>query len=682
MKNIFAFLKGRSSGRGRTLGEFLARECGLEPTGHGRHALQPCLATLKPEAFAEALSSASGTVIAAWTEFDGPSFLFVSRGESPDEEGLAEKAAEDLAALAAPQAALIARKLKAGSSAALLARLEAGSYFEAAEGRLLVYVRTEIAKRVDEALGKDAKPPEVQGAEREAPQSLAVEHSPELVLTRLFMPPRFSIGTSEAAAFWNRLSEGQRPEQDSESGRFWFGAELELGGRKHRLYFSTPAPAAQAPADASAKADEYRVRVGAVVKAGWAAGAALLARFGAKPGDTGKPALRFGAIAAASPALLSGSLFLEGELRFGASGFALTAVLPPAFQHFLASALAQGTRQIGHESTLAVFMAANDELLSHWIASYRAPYLALRKAPDASNAPRFISLSAFLELLGDRDAAIVLQNFLAPRFGGQGLPYLFYRHVLIERNGKRAYRPFPLEPFHEARLLGLLSPTIREDWEHEKLFDLPARTQRADECLAANEAALRELAGAIGGGKLELSLEAQALVEKEIRPKLEAEARAAMASLAEADIPFGFLEGLPRHETARLIDSLPNKDLAIAALGEARHIDIIHRSMSEGRRRDFDEELAVAEKRLERGELPPERVTAVKRELLSAMKDRLEVLRREDTRREDTRREDTRREDTRREDTAPRATPAERPSPRDSTAKDSQKAGRGVSRGR
>ena len=37
-------------------------------------------------------------------------------------------------------------------------------------------------------------------------------------------------------------------------------------------------------------------------------------------------------------------------------------------------------------------MAANDELLSHWIASYRAPYLALRKAPDASKAPRFMAV--------------------------------------------------------------------------------------------------------------------------------------------------------------------------------------------------------------------------------------------------------------------------------------------------
>jgi len=654
MKNIFAFLKGRPSGRGRTIGEFLAHECGLEPSGRGRRAAQPCLTPIRPEAFAEALSSGLGTVISAWTEFDGPSFLFLSRGASPDEEALAEKAAGDLAALAAPRSALISKKLKAGSAAALAARLEAGSYFEALEGRLLVYARAELVNRADLALGKAVRGSDEGPAEREAPGSLAVERSPELVLTRLFMPPRFAIGTGEAAVFWDRIGE-EEPEAPA-SGRLWFGAELEQGGRKHRLYFSSPA--------ASAAEEEYRARVGAAVKAGWAAGAALLARFGAKPGDAGKPALRFGASAAPGGTALEGALFLEGELRFGAGGFGLTAVLPPAFQQFL-GALAQGSRQIGPESRLAAFMAANDELLAHWASSYRAPYLALRKAPDASQAPRFMSLPALLELLGDRDAAIVLQNFLAPRFGGQGLPYLFYRHVLVERNGKRAYRPFPLEPFHEARILRLLPPTIREDWEHEKLFDLPARTERADECLAANEAALRELAAAIGSGRLELSLDAQGLVEKEIRPKLEAEARAAMGALAEADIPFGFLEGLPRRETARIMDCLPNKELAIAALGEARHIDLIHRSMSEGRRRDFDEELSVAEKRLERGELPPERVAKVKRQLLGAMKERLESVRREDTRREEA---------------ASRT--AERPSPGDSGARDSGKERRGASRGR
>lgn len=637
MKNIFAFLKGRPSGRGRTIGEFLARECGLEPSGRGRRAAQPSLTSIAPEAFVEALSSGTGTAISAWTEFDGPGFLFVSRAAGPDEEALAEKAAADLAALAAPRAALISKKLKAGSGAALAARLEAGSYFEALEGRLLVYARAELANRADEALGKDERSRGGEGEEPEAPVSLAIERSPELVLTRLFMPPRFPIGTGEAAVFWDRLSERLSEEGESgassatASGSLWFGAELEQGGRRHRLYFSSPAPAQES--------EEYRARVGAVIKAGWAAGAALLSRFGAKPGETGKPALRFGSIAAPGGSALEGALFLEGELRFGSGGFDFTAVLPLPFQQFLSAALAQGSRPLGPESRLAAFMAANDELLAHWLSSYRAPYLALKKAPDASGAPRFMSLPAFLELLGDRDAAIVLQNFLGPRFGGQGLPYLFYRHVLVERNGKRAYRPFPLEPFHEARILRLLPPSIREDWEHEKLFDLPARTERADECLAANEAALRELAGAIGSGRLELSLDGQELVAKEMRPKLEAEARAAMSALAEADIPFGFLEGLPRRETARVVDSLPNKELAIAALGEARHIDLIHRSMSGGRRRDFDEELSVAEKRLERGELPPERVAEVKRQLLGAMKERLEAIRREDTRTRDSREE-------------------------------------------
>jgi hypothetical protein len=658
MKNIFAFLKGRPSGRGRTIGEFLARECGLEPSGRGRRAAQPSLTSIAPEAFAEALSSGSGTVISAWTEFDGPAFLFVSRAAGPEEEALAEKAAADLAALAAPRAALISKKLKAGSDAALAARLEAGSYFEALEGHLLVYARAELVNRADEALGEDERAREGGRAEPEAPTGLVIERSPELVLTRLFMPPRFPIGTGEAAVFWERLGErpdeGASPEATTPEGSLWFGAELEQGGRRHRLYFSSPAPA-----EAS---EEYRARVGAMVKAGWAAGAALLSRFGAKPGDAGKPALRFGPIAAPGGSALEGALFLEGELRFGSGGFGLTAVLPLPFQQFLAAALAQGSRPLGPESRLAAFMAANDELLAHWLSSYRAPYLALRKAPDASQAPRFMSLAAFLELLGDRDAAIVLQNFLAPRLGGQGLPYLFYRHVLVERNGKRAYRPFPLEPFHEARILRLLSPAVREDWEHEKLFDLPARTERADECLAANEATLRELAGAIGSGRLELSLDGQGLVEKEIKPKLEAEARAAMDALAEADIPFGFLEGLPRRETARVVDRLPNKELAIAALGEARHIDLIHRSMSGGRRRDFDEELSVAEKRLERGELTPERIAGVKRQLLGSMKERLESIRREDT--------------------ASRTAPAERPRPQDSGAIVSGKDRRGASRGR
>lgn len=637
MKNIFGFGKGRSGGRGRTIGEFLALEFGLEPASgrgaqrHGgqRRGAAPSLTPLKAEAFsaalAEGLSSASGACIAGWTEFDGPAFLFLSRGASPEEEALAAKAAEALASLAAPHAALVARRLGPASAAAIVARLEAGSFFEAAEGRLLCYARPEAVKAAEEAL---AAPPKKGGEAEEAafPASIAIERSAELVVSRLFMPPRFSAGAGEASVFWDRLSLGGAAELSGEAPRFWFGAEAELGERRHRLYFSLPAPAGLS----AEAAEAYRARLGALVKAGWAAGAALLARFGARQAAEARPALRFGAIAAPSGPAMEGALFLEGELRLGSSGFGLVAVLPPAFQAFLRAALAPGAKPLGEASALASFMAANDELLAHWAASYRSPYLALRKPQDAEKAPRFPSLAALLELLGDRDAAIVLQNFLAPRFGGQGLPYLFYRHVLVERNGKRAYRPFPLEPFHEGRILRLLPAAVREDWEHEKLFDLPARTVRADDCLQANEAIVRELASAVGSGRLDLSLGAQALVERELKPKLEAEARAAVEALSSADIPFGFLAALPRREALHLIDSLSNKDLAVAALGEARHIELLHRSMSGGRRRDFDEELAVAEKRLERGELPPEKVALTKRELLAAMQERLAALRREE----------------------------------------------------
>jgi len=51
--------------------------------------------------------------------------------------------------------------------------------------------------------------------------------------------------------------------------------------------------------------------------------------------------------------------------------------------------------------------------------------------------------------------------------------------------------------------------------------------------------------------------------------------------------------------------------------------------MGTGRRRDFDEELEIAESRLERGEASPESAAAMKLELLGRMQEIAEDLKRE-----------------------------------------------------
>jgi hypothetical protein len=293
----------------------------------------------------------------------------------------------------------------------------------------------------------------------------------------------------------------------------------------------------------------------------------------------------------------------------------------------LAAALKPRPETPGAGGSLAELVAANEALLGRWAPGHRDAFL--RPRPVAGKAAAAPPLAYLLAALGRRDAAVAVQNCLIPRFGSQELAYLFYYHAPFLKNGKRAMRPYPFVPFSEGEVTRLLPETSREEWEHERRYDLPRRTVPAADCVAANEEAARLLWEASRSGRVELSPASVDLLEEKVGAPLAAASKAKLEALATKDIPFGYLATLERRDAARIVDRLSNRDLALASVGDKKHVELLHAAMSSGRRRDFDEELEIAEQRIERGEAGTEAAAAMKIELLGKMKEYAEDLKRE-----------------------------------------------------
>jgi hypothetical protein len=223
-----------------------------------------------------------------------------------------------------------------------------------------------------------------------------------------------------------------------------------------------------------------------------------------------------------------------------------------------------------------------------------------------------------------------MQNCIIPSLGSKELAYLFYYRASSVRDGKRETRPYPIAPFREEDVTRLLPAAAREEWDYERGRGLPRHAASMAECVAAGEAAAGLIWDAVRKGKIELSPVSRELLETSVGARLAAAARGRLESLAARDVPFGFLASLSRRDARRIVDKLSNRELALASVGDRRHVELLRSAMSRGRQRDFGEELAIAEARIERGEASPEAASAMKLSLLERMKEYAEALRRED----------------------------------------------------
>lgn len=629
------FGAGKDRGAPLSLGEALARLLG--PSGEAeprrgrrqrRDRERPALPAAAAREWQDAARGARGELVAARLAGSTPDLVLLGFDDEAGDRVELSRIAAFLAGLGAPEG--VARGIvlaeRAGERSLLAARgwTGGGRKFLARDGRLLLHLAESLAAAIESRL--ESEPEALDAYDPDAapnlpsPDRLGLDGGLDFALSHFLVPPFFPLGPApapgaqppEAAVFWDEIAI----EPDPPASSLWFAAQL--GDPKLGLVLVL-----ECPADRPDRA-EYGARLAPILRAAWARTAQRLAKF-APAGS----AARFGALQAPPATLLKGAVRAAGEIRIGAGGFPFAAHAGPRLLATLAAALKDRPERAAGDGELAAALALNEALSRLWGPAIRDPFLRPRTPAGCERKAAAPPLAGLLACLGPRDAAIAAQNCLVPEYGVKELPYLFYYHAPYERNGKRAMRPVPLAPMRDADVLRLLPAAAREDWEQERRFDLPQRTQTASNCVAANDAAARLLWDAARSGKIELSPASQDLLERVVGKPLEAASRARLEALVAKDLPFGLLATLDRRDAARIVDRVPNRELALASLGDERHLELLRSCMGSGRRLDFKEERELVGKRLERGELEVERAVEAKLALFAKMKEIAEELKRE-----------------------------------------------------
>jgi hypothetical protein len=209
--------------------------------------------------------------------------------------------------------------------------------------------------------------------------------------------------------------------------------------------------------------------------------------------------------------------------------------------------------QAQRAALLCALLALNQTLLRTEVGRLHLDVLQPRTA-RAQDAPVF-PFPAFVELAGDHDVRLVLQNHVLHNLGSRPLRSLFS----YTAPGPRTVTPIAVD---ERRLLGFLPGPAAARWE-QPAGSLP--TQEAH--LALNAQIMRGIRSAAHRKQLVLSQRALAILDTMFYPTVRALAQKTLDELRAARLPFSEIEKLPRPRVQELFSRTPARTLALSLVG-------------------------------------------------------------------------------------------------------------------
>ncbi len=420
------------------------------------------------------------------------------------------------------------------------------------------------------------------------PRRLEIRAPRELVLGSLFAPQRVSCGKyiletrfTAVAANAPRIEEGA-----------WIRGTCSLGGKPWSAWYFFP----------SAKAEVAKGLASCLFRDSLRP---LARAFNVDPENP--------AVAAASQPDASGStrfVALSAEVHAGTLRLPLDVLVEHGALVQLIRALCDpaelapgpgGTPR----SMLPLVFSLNQSLLRRELPSLRGAFV------EKSAAGELFSFAAFLDLLPDRDVALVLQNHVPRALGRRSL-----RALLGYRAGAEAgvVTPFFVD---EERLLRFLPQAGREAWERDR--DDDAKAGSLAELVALNREVLAGAWRAARSRSLLLSPRALSILEKTVVPELRRDTLAKIAEMAAAGQPFGELRKLPEPRVQQVLAALPARALCLSLLGVPAERAFVEASSSRTRRERMGEDLALLGERFARGEVEADEVLGAMQEIGDAV---------------------------------------------------------------
>jgi hypothetical protein len=415
-----------------------------------------------------------------------------------------------------------------------------------------------------------------------APAAMDVLRPLELAGAGLLLPLRVKCGRHVLEPRVRHMAAAPAGASWPEAPGIWVRGTFTLGSRACRIWYFFPARSQEA---AERGRETFKAMAGCLLRSSMEALAAALAV------PAGGATMAVGA--RPTPEAGPERLHLKAVLRMGTARLALEMAVEPGALDAARQALHPGAAPAG--GVLAALLCISQDMLAR---KRESMFRSLAGGPQAA-----LPFSLFLELVTERDRAVVIQNRLLQTLGVRGLLSLL--------DPGQAPAPFF---FETERLLPYLPAQARAQWEQEAGGDPTGAEDHSE----LERRTLEDLFTAARRRGLGLSPRAVFILDRLAMPDIRARTRADLEETRAQGVPFKTLKGLPRPRLQHLLAGLGNRTLALALVEAEQERGLVAANISSRRRPLLEQDVPAARKALQAGDLEPREVLEAKREVEAA----------------------------------------------------------------
>lgn len=475
-----------------------------------------------------------------------------------------------------------------------------------------VYVKKTFLRKLDELFEAGALPPQdAAQSGAESSDTFAIGQSAEFVVARLFLPPRISVSGYTFATVVTAVTA--KPLWPLNTRHLCFDASWIFSGVPLSVkYHFDISPTAGAQAEAVAKAS-----VAAIFRE-------ALAFWGSWKRPVEKPDLKQGqapsagsarSASLAAPDASPDAVYLVGELRGELARMRCTVEMPRPLIGIVLKMTQVAPVDPSSPSGAFDVIRANDSLFLKLKDGYRKALLA---NPKGAVLFEGITVYGLLSVIDDADKALLVQNFLVPRYELQNLPLFFYYHVASKKSEEETeYRLRPAFPVVPGEIERFLPEAARREWNYNLSRGCMHRISTTENLVAMNGEAVLEFANEAAAGRILVSGKTMRILREEILAPLDAAYRKELDELNGRKEAFEPLRAAKPKAITDLLAKLDTRTVAMACFESEDVLKMLDRGMSQTRRSDIRTEIPVTKKRYERGELSVRELLDAKKLLLS-----------------------------------------------------------------
>ncbi len=502
------------------------------------------------------------------------------------------------------------KKLSAGDAEDLLWRVSGCvAYrisFQAGEGagdppRFYACVAEAVAARVEAAFESDkefgkamlalmegkTKAPAEASAEPAADaltRTVTIAAPREFVVGGLFLMPRIQCGKYLLESRFTSVSLAVDAGKYAQAPGIWVLTVAEMAGKKWPMWYFFPAVE---QGKAQLNRDTCKALASCILRE------ALRSLSGTLNVSAEKPAIALDA----KPDLSgkTGLLVLKARIGIGPAHYPCEifldySLLSVPLKSFLSPAeLASASR--GPTAVLPLLFSLNQSLFRRQLGVFHRAFVG-------AEGDEFFPFGAMLDLLPDRDCAIVLQNYVLRSMGTRSLRRLFsYSEEAQTPDGRRVIRILTPFAFDEERLLSFLPAKARDDWENARrgpLGSAAEHKQLAREIMEGIHRAVRKKT-------LLVSPRTVFVLERMFLPGIRAKAKEELGRIAADGIPYDTVRKLPKAQIQQFFGLQANRAVCLSLMGAEKEMAFVTANVSKKRAAQLAEDFTFVKKQLQDG---------------------------------------------------------------------------------